>query len=160
MVENYINDNSILPTLDQYPNEISDETFNQAKQGFENYLHWAENNKMIIVKQEFEYVSEKYAFGGCPDAVGHDAQGKLCLVDWKTSNGVYADYIIQLAAYRHLWEVNNPNDIITGGFHLCRFSKEHADFTHHYWSELDAAWDQFKLFRKAYDIDKKLNKRV
>lgn len=132
----------------------------QAKQGYENYLSWAENNRIQIVKQEMELVSEKYQFGGCPDALGIDSQGQLALLDWKTSNGVYPEYIIQLAAYRHLWETNNPNKPITGGFHLCRFSKEHADFAHHYWSELDDAWEQFKLFRKAYDLDKKLKKRA
>ncbi len=37
---------------------------------------------------------------------------------------------------------------VTGGeFHLLRFSKEHADFAHHYWNELDDAWEQFLLLR-------------
>jgi Fe-S cluster biosynthesis and repair protein YggX len=160
MVENYINDKNVLPSLDQYPSEISNEIFEQAKQGFKNYKHWSENNKMIIVEQELELLSEKYMFGGCPDAIAYDSENRLCLLDWKTSNGVYPDYIIQLAAYRHLWDVNHPESPINGGFHLCRFSKENADFTHHYWSELDDAWEQFKLFRKAYDLDKKLKKRV
>jgi hypothetical protein len=148
-VEDYING---APPI----NPIKD----QAYQGFCNYLKWEENNKIVIADQEMELVSEKYKFGGCPDAIGVDSQGYTCLLDWKTSNGVYQDYVIQLAAYKQLWEENNPDQPITGGFHLCRFSKEHADFTHHYWSELDDAWEQFKLFRKAYDIDKKLKKRV
>jgi len=160
MVENYINDVNILPSLDQISGEIPDDIFIKAKQGFDNYLNWSQNNKMIIVAQEMELVSEEYKFGGCPDAIAYDSQNRLCLLDWKTSNGVYPDYLIQLAAYKHLWEINNPDQLITGGFHLCRFSKEHADFTHHYWSELNDAWEQFKLFRKAYDIDKKLKKRV
>ena len=131
-----------------------------ALQGYENYIQWAENNRIKITAQEMELVSEEFAFGGCPDAVGVDSQGRLCLLDWKTSNGVYQDYIIQLAAYRHLWEANNPDQPIAGGFHLCRFSKERADFAHHFWSELDEAWEQFKLFRRAYEIDKILKKRV
>lgn len=131
-----------------------------AQQGYENYLKWAENNRIQVTAQEMELISEEYRFGGCPDALGIDAQGQLCLLDWKTSNGVYQDYLIQLAAYRQLWEENHPNQPITGGFHLCRFAKEHADFTHHYWSELDDAWEQFKLLRQAYDLDKILKKRV
>lgn len=132
----------------------------QAKQGFENYLRWAEDNKIQIIKQEMELVSEEYQFGGCPDAMGIDSQGRLCILDWKTSNGVYQDYLIQIAAYSHLWEVNHPDQLITGGFHLLRFSKEHGDFTHHFWNDLSEAWEQFKLFRKAYDLDKQLKKRV
>lgn len=138
----------------------SEKIIQLAKQGFDNYRTWAANNKIKIIHQEMELVSEEFRFGGCPDGIGLDSQTRRCLIDWKTSNGVYQDYIIQLAAYDHLWEANNPDKPLTGGFHLCRFSKEHADFTHHYWSELKDAWEQFKLFRQAYDIDKKLKKRV
>ena len=155
LVENHIKK---LPEIDlsKYPDEI----IKLAKQGFENYLLWAANNKIKIIYQEIELVSEEFKFGGCPDGIGRDSQKNLCLIDWKVSKGVYQDYLIQLAAYKHLWEINNPKKLLTGGFHLCRFSKEHADFAHHYWSELDDAWDQFKLLRQAYDIDKKLKKRL
>ena len=131
-----------------------------AQQGFENYLSWQKNNRIQVVKQEMELVSETYRYGGCPDAMGVDADGRLCILDWKTSNAVFLDYIIQIAAYRNLWEENYPDKPITGGHHLLRFSKEHADFTHHFWNEVDDAWEQFKLFRKAYDLDKMLKKRV
>lgn len=144
------------PDLSKYPVEIAA----HAQQGFENYLRWQEDNKIEIIEQEMELVSEEYMFGGCPDAIGKDSQGRLCLLDWKTSNGVYQDYLIQLAAYNHLWIVNNPGRPLTGGFHLLRFAKEHADFAHHFWNELDAAWEQFVLFRRAYDLDKILKKRV
>ena len=155
MVEAHINDEP-QPDLSQYPETI----IQQAKQGYENYLQWEENNKIVVVEQEMELVSEKYRYGGCPDAIGFDSLNRLCLIDWKTSNGVYADYLMQVAAYRQLWEENNPQQPITGGFHLCRFSKENADFVHHYWSNLDDAWEMFKLLRKAYDLDKKLKKRI
>ena len=154
LVENHINGK--VPDPWKNPTKIQ----LQAWQGYENYLEWQENNNIRIIEQEMELVSEQYKFGGCPDAIGIDSKDRLCLLDWKTSNGVYPDYLIQLAAYRHLWEENHPDRPLTGGFHLCRFSKEHADFAHHYWSELDDAWEQFKLFRQAYEIDKKLKKRV
>jgi len=153
LVEAHINELPLPPVPD-------DDIGKQAQQGFQNYIEWADNNRIKIVKQEMELVSEIYQFGGCPDAMGIDNQERLCILDWKTSNGVYPDYIIQLAAYRQLWEENHSDQPITGGNHLLRFSKEHADFAHHYWSELDDAFEQFKLFRKAYDIDKLLKKRV
>jgi len=153
LVEAHINEEPL-------PDLPDDETGQRAWQGYENYLRWAEDNRIKIVKQEMELVSEKYQFGGCPDAIGIDSRGLTCLLDWKTSNGIYQDYLIQLAAYKHLWDVNNPDNPIAGGFHLIRFSKENADFAHHYWSELDDAWDQFKLFRQAYELDKKLKKRT
>ena len=39
-----------------------------------------------------------------------------------------------------------------------RFAKEHGDFAHHYFPNLDDAWRQFVLFREAYDIDRELKK--
>lgn len=155
MVENHINKDPLLD-LSKYPDDIAI----QAKAGYNNYLEWQENTRIKIIEQEMELVSEIYQAGGCPDAIGVDHKERLCLLDWKTSNGIYPDYLIQIAFYRQLWEENNPDKPITGGFHLLRFSKEHADFHHHYWSELDDAMEQFKLFRKAYEIDKKLKKRV
>ena len=153
LVEAHINK---LPLPDGPDNEKG----HQAWQGYQNYIRWAEDNRIRVISQEIGMVSEEHQFGGCPDALGVDSRGLLCLLDWKTSNGVYQDYLIQIAAYRQLWEENNPMEPIEGGFHLLRFSKEHADFSHHYWSNLDEAWEQFKLFRAAYDIDKVLKKRA
>ena len=141
------------------PENVSEKVLTQAENAYLMYLEWADQSKLEIIEQEMNLVSEEYQFGGTPDAIGM-IKGELCLVDWKTSNGVYPDYLIQLAAYRHLWEENHPDKPITGGFHLCRFAKEHGDFAHHYFAELDDAWDQFKLFRESYEIDKRLKKRV
>ncbi len=68
--------------------------------------------------------------------------------------------LIQLAAYNLLWLENHPDRPLTGGFHLCRFSKENGDFSHHYWPNLDDAREQFILLRRAYDLDKQLKKRA
>ena len=135
-------------------------TGTQAIQGFQNYLTWQENNRIQIVETECELVSEKYLFGGCLDGVGIDSDFNLCILDWKTSNSIYTDMLAQIAAYKVLWEENNPDRPITGGYHLCRFSKEHADFAHHYWGDLDIAWQYFIRCRELYDIDKQLKKRV
>jgi hypothetical protein len=155
MVEDYIDGGEGVDT-----SNYSDEIIKQAEQGFENYLNWQENNKIEVVRQEIPLVSEKYQFGGALDGVGYDGQRRRILVDWKTSNKVYPDHIIQIAAYGKLWEENYPNDPITGGYHLCRFSKENADFAHYHFSELDDAWEQFKLFLQCYQIDKLLKRRV
>jgi hypothetical protein len=155
MVEAHINGTD-SPDISQYPEEI----VKQAQQGFNNYIEWSNNNCLRVTHQETELVSKSYRFGGCVDAVGKDIQDRTCLIDWKTSNSVYSDYMAQLGAYRILWDENNPNDPITGGYHLLRFSKEHADFTHHYWSNIDEACDFFLLLRKAYDLDRLLKKRV
>lgn len=154
MVEARINGDP-LPTQDDHSVKV----FSDALKAFRAYENWASMTKLKIVEQEMPLVSRKHQFGGCPDAIG-EINGELCLVDWKTSNGVYPDYLIQLAAYKQLWEENNPERPLKGGFHLCRFAKSHGDFSHHFYPELEAAWIQFKLFREAYDIDKELKARA
>jgi hypothetical protein len=155
LVEAHIH-NLPLPDLSTHAPEIA----SQATQGYENYLRWKDDNKIEILYQEMELTSAKHLYGGCPDAIGRDSRGQLCILDWKTSNGVYLDYLLQIAAYNNLWIEAHPDQPLTGGFHLLRFSKEHADFAHHYWSELDEAWEMFLLFRRAYDLDKLLKRRV
>jgi len=150
------NNGTELPDTSDYPEEV----VRQARQGYENYLHWEESNLLQITHQEIELVSTAHKFGGCIDAIGLDPRGKKCLIDWKTSNSIYQDYLVQLAAYALLWNENYPDDPITGGFHLCRFAKEHADFAHHFWSELDDAAALFLLYRQAYDLDRNLKRRA
>jgi len=155
MVEAHIKGTEV--DISGYPKEIQA----MAQQGFENYLTWEQNNRIKIVAQEMELVSEMHGFGGCPDGIGIDAKGLRCIVDWKTSSsGPYVDWLLQLAAYNILWIVNHSDQPITGGYHLCRFSKENADFHHHYWSELEEAKKQFLLFLEAYKRDKLLKKRL
>ena len=105
-------------------------------------------------------MSHKYKFGGTPDAIGRNTNGELVLLDWKTSNGVYSDYLLQLAAYKALWEEENPDKPITGGFYILRFSKDFPDFSAHYYGELDIPWRMFKALRACYDFDKETKKRV
>lgn len=145
----------IAPTFpDAEPDVIA-----RAVAAFGAYCTWASQSKLEILVTEPRLISEVHRFGGTLDAIGY-LNGSLCLLDWKTSNAVYSDYLLQLAAYKVLWEENNPSDLITGGLHLCRFAKEHGDFAHHFYPNLDDAWEQFTLFRRAYDIDKGLRKRA
>lgn len=138
---------------------LSEESQGKAANAFSMYQQWAAQSKLKIVAQEMQLVSEVHRFGGTPDAIG-EIDGELCLVDWKTSNGVYSDYLLQIAAYRVLWEENHPDQPLTGGFHLCRFAKEFGDFAHHYYRELDDAWIMFEHLLKAYRIDQVLRKRA
>ena len=131
----------------------------KAQQAFDMFLEWWDQTNLKVYKQEIPLVSEKYGFGGTPDWILETPKG-LAIGDIKTSKGIYVDYLIQVAAYKQLWEENYPDEPIRGGFHICRFSKDFPDFDHKYCAELDSAWEQFKLFRRAYEIDKELKKRA
>lgn len=135
----------------------------KADGAYKAFIEWTEQTKLQIVAAEVPLVSEQYRYGGTLDAML--VNGRLSLGDWKTSNSLNTGMLCQLAAYRQLWDENNPANPIVGGFHLLRFSKpEHKDdpvhFSHHYWDQLDAAWETFKHMRELYDIHKRLLKLV
>ena len=155
MVEAYIKG----VDFDRAPFPLPSEDWPKAESAFNAFVRWASQTTLRVVDQEIQLVSEKHRFGGTPDAIGI-VGNELCLLDWKTSNAVYQDYLIQLAAYKALWEENHPERPLVGGCHLLRFAKEHADFAHHYFANLDEAWRAFVLMRELYDIDKILKKRA
>lgn len=140
--------------------EIPDDFRQRCDSAYGAWSEWFHGSRFEIVATEVPIVSELHGFGGTIDAIAKDRHGRLCLLDWKTSNAVYSDYALQLAAYKLLWEESTPDQPITGGFHLARFAKEHGDFEHRWWPELSEAEDMFLLLVKAYDLDKKLRKRI
>lgn len=166
MVEAHINGDDPEAALSALMGEGEDFA-TKARSAFNAYLEWASMTRIELLSnyQEIQLVSEEYQFGGTPDAIGR-INGKVVLIDWKTSNGVYQDYLIQLAAYKHLIEngvrmdTREPLGLTIEGFHLCRFAKEHADFGHHHYPNLDEAWEAFTHMRRLYDLDKGLKQRA
>lgn len=131
----------------------------QAIQAYKMFLEWWEMSNLKAYRCEIPLVSEAHKFGGTPDWILETPRG-LAIGDIKTSSGIYADYLIQVAAYQILWEENYPDEPITGGFHICRFSKEFPDFDHKYYADLPEAREQFLLFRDAYENDEILKRRA
>ena len=96
MIEKFIKGGVV--NLDGYtPNEIS-----QAKTAYYGFYNWFANNNVNFRETEMKLVSEKYGFGGTFDAVAI-VNEKLVLIDFKSSNAVHDEFLIQLAAYRQLW---------------------------------------------------------
>jgi len=118
---------------------------------------WRDQVKLEILETEVALISEQHRFGGTFDALALVA-GKAVLLDWKTSNGVYGDYIAQVAAYRQLLReraMRIPGATVPEGAQLLRFGKEFGDFHAHYYPSevLDMGWRFFELGREMYDID-------
>jgi hypothetical protein len=146
--------------LPEFPREFTDEMRNAARNGFENYVREVRRTKAFFMPLEVQLVSEEYQFGGTPDAMV-EFDGIIDVGDWKTSNAVYLDHVIQGAAYRQLWNETHPRQPAQG-FRLYRFAKESGAFSEHYYGPeiLDLAFRQFLLFREAYENDKVLKRRV
>ena len=141
--------------------KYQEESLKKADHAFLSYLEWKQQTGLTIEKSELSLVSEAYRFGGTMDAV--IVGNHLCLGDYKTSNGVYADYLLQVAGgYSILWHEHFPTKPLHG-IHILRFSKPKQDddpisFHHHFWSaEIFApCHQQFVRLREAYEADKRI----
>ena len=140
------------------PPEADPANVEKARVPFHAFEQWAGDVNFTITDTEVGLVSEKYRYGGTLDACL--IRGERSIGDWKTSNRVYADHIVQLAAYRNLWNETHPDDQASVGAHLVRFAKETGDFTHHFFADLDEAWRAFVLERELYDLMASLKRRV
>jgi hypothetical protein len=130
----------------------------RALRGYTNARRWLDSTKYEIVDTETTLVSEKYGFGGTRDVRFLLPTGKFRLGDWKTSNSVYADYLVQVAAYDLLSE--ECEGIQYEGYDICRFSKEYGDFEHKSYDDLADAKEAFLLMLKALPLMQRLEDRV
>ena len=129
----------------------------RAQKAFGAFEDWAKQSRLEVTQPEVSIISETYRVGGTLDAIF--LSGKRAIGDWKTADGVYAENLLQLAAYGRLWGEANPTEPITGGYHLVRFSKSHGDFVHHWWPEFEDAWDAWLHCRQLYDLRAALKSR-
>lgn len=136
--------------------------FDKAANAFEQAKQWKLDSGLIVVDTETTLVSERYKFGGTRDAKlcrsGGKGNAKFRIGDWKSSNRLYADYLIQVAAYGILSEECEGSEI--EGYDIVRFSKEHADWEHRFFSDLEDAKKAFLLMLQALPMVNRLESRV
>ncbi len=159
VVHQWIEENILLRDSTSYP-DMPEAFLNDAMSAYDAYVKWRNQTNLKIIITELPLVSDKYGYGGTLDAVA-EMDGELVLLDWKTSNATYQDYIAQLAAYRQLWNENEAQE--HGGIddaYLLRVGKEYGDFHVHYWPEkvLDKGWRWFLAAKELYELDKELKK--
>lgn len=131
----------------------------EAMRGYESFREWWDASNFTVEYTEVPLVSRVHRFGGTPDAVMRDSKERLCLGDWKASNGIFSNYLWQIASYGLLVE-EWLEEKLEGGFHIVQFNKATGDFTHKHFPELEDAARLFLMFREAYDLDKQVAKRA
>lgn len=152
MIEEFIKGGAV--NLDGYtPKEIS-----QAKNCYYGFYDWFANNNVTFHETEMKLVSEQYQFGGTFDALielksrRNNNLPAYYIADWKSSNDVHSEYLIQLAAYRQLIKENLGYDI--RGAILLRLDKEEKGvYEEHKYniSDLNWGWKMFKLLLKIQE---------
>jgi hypothetical protein len=102
------------------------------------FLKWLEEHQVEFIESEKLIYSKEYNYTGILDAIAK-IDGKTCLIDFKTSKGVYEGYFLQIAAYRNAYEemtgkkLDGFNKIVhvnkeTGEFKLIEAIDHERDF--------------------------------
>lgn len=142
--------NQPMPDMSKFSPEI----VAKAETGFLNYLEWKLGTKLDLLTMETPVVSEKYQYGTTIDIIAR-TNGKTCIVEVKSSNAIYEEYLIQVSAQRQAWNENYPDKPIEG-VHLLKVNKETAAFAHLFWGELPGCFEAFLDLRDLYDRKKQL----
>lgn len=75
----------------------------RIRNGFDAFLKFQKAHKAKWHESEKIVYSEKYNYAGILDAVA-EIDGKLVLIDFKSSNGLYPEFALQTAAYQIAYE--------------------------------------------------------
>jgi hypothetical protein len=92
--------------------DFTEEAQKEAREGFEEFKKWWEQEKMVFMHSELQLVSHDYGYGGTLDIVARDPQRRVCLLDIKHTNSIRESHARQLAGYEFLYGENYPDDKI------------------------------------------------
>ena len=126
----------------------------QAESAFAAFVRWKERVKFELVFAEHKLVSETYQYGGQLDLAA--VQGRLALIDIKTSDNIYPDHIIQVAGYDNLWTENYPEKPIQEHYILRLGKNGGFSDTFIAEAEIEDGFRAFVLLRELHDLKKKL----
>ncbi len=131
------------------------EEIEAAQNAADKFREWLQNHDMQTHLIEEQIVSERYRVGGTIDWYG-ELDGKMTLVDIKTSGNIYAEHVIQVAAYA---QILKDEDYPVEDVRILRFSREDDD-DHRDMSLsgrlLEAGFKVFLHLREVYDLQKEI----
>jgi hypothetical protein len=117
-----------------------------------SFLNWSKGKELKPRLMEEALISEIMRFGGKLDFYG-DIDGVLTLLDFKTGSGIYDEHWYQLAAYRHLLEVNGFEPPVNYTIlNIPRAEDESFDVKTR--TRLDTEWEIFKSILNIYNLKK------
>jgi hypothetical protein len=110
----------------------SDEMWEKAMNCYSAWEQWKKEVQFEPVATEQPLVSRRLKFGGTLDVA--TVRAAVAILDLKTSKDVYPDHLIQLAAYKLLWNENNPKTLVKDCY-LLRLGKD-GSFAYYFYPDL------------------------
>lgn len=102
----------------------------EVRNGFLAFLSWKRKFNPKFIHSELQVVSKKFCYAGTLDSIV-SIQGRLLVVDWKTSGALHDTFPLQICAYQ---QAAKEMKIHTDGVAVVRFDKytgayEFQDYT-------------------------------
>lgn len=122
---------------------------------FEDWKKAFSDLGMNIIEKECTVYSAKHKYAGSVDAVA-EMNGKVIVLDWKTSNNIHPDHAFQVSAYAKAYEEMTGKDVKEAW--VVRFEKhERKKAQVKEVADVDEAFKTFlaarSLFRGLYEND-------
>ena len=107
----------------------------------QSFTTWRQDAGLDIQLTETMVYSGKYSYAGSMDAVAYRS-GQLVALDWKTSNGLYPEHLLQVAAYAKALEEMSGESVTEAW--AVRFGKKEPEFEVRKVADLDTAFNAFR----------------
>lgn len=138
--------------------EYSKTTIDKAENAYLAWVDWCKGfGKHDTLYSELPLTCD--GFGGTLDWVIKRIGGRPILVDFKTSSGIYPEMVYQLAAYKYLWNSNNPSIPIEECY-ILRIGKEDGVFEQRRYTDLDKEYGVFEHLLAVYNLKKEIEGRI
>jgi len=132
----------------------SDKKNIEARECFGKFLEIEKKHEFEWIEIESSLTSEVYEFGGTPDYYGL-IDGIMTVGDWKTSDGVYDNMIIQLGAYYMLLKENKFVPTRGAIFNIPP-AKKKARVTFFSQDTLEVGFEVFRHLLEIYNLKRRL----
>ena len=96
------------------PTWYDEELVKLARPAYHAYLGWERQHRLEVLRTEAPLVSHEHRYGGTPDALVRLDRSEVVLLDFKTSNWLFAKHVIQVVAYMDLIEENHGTQLRRG----------------------------------------------
>lgn len=125
--------------------EFTQEEIEVAEPCFEKFLDFWTKEDLTVLGIEEQLVHEELRYGGTLDLRAHDAEGRIVLIDWKSSKRLYNSHKWQLGGYELLANEHYPTAKVERRA-IIRTTRDPKDRFHAHWFNQDAADKAMEMF--------------
>jgi hypothetical protein len=131
----------------------------QAQKGADAFLEWYRSRSINPFALEQMVFSKRWYYAGTVDFFGEINQ-ELCVLDFKTSSGLYPEMILQLCAYAIAIEEEQGMDTRINTGYIVRLDKKTGKFAAYRINLADLYRDTWLRLKETDDLMKKLEGNI